>query len=326
MTLAGGAASARARPAALPGPVRIEVTATPIERFSVSEQRQKVGLLTFRSGLELRADEAGFGGFSGLWRSPGGEQLVALSDRSNWLTARVESSDGRLARLADAVLAPVLGRDGRPLRRTRSYDTEALAIADGAAFVGIERSHEVMRFAWGKDGVRARGQPLPVPAEARDFPRNRGFEAIGVAPAKSPLAGAVIVIAERARDETNAPTRGFILGGPRPGAFDVARSGEYDITDLAFLASGEMLLLERRFSLLRGPGARLRRIAANAIQPGALVDGPVIFEADAGHQIDNMEGLAVHRGGRGETVVTMISDNNFSSMQRTLLLEFTLEG
>jgi hypothetical protein len=25
-------------------------------------------------------------------------------------------------------------------------------------------------------------------------------------------------------------------------------------------------------------------------------------------------------------VVTMISDNNFSSMQRTLLLEFTLEG
>ena len=32
-------------------------------------------------------------------------------------------------------------------------------------------------------------------------------------------------------------------------AFDVARTGPYEITDLAFLPSGEMLTLERRFSL-----------------------------------------------------------------------------
>ena len=40
-------------------------------------------------------------------------------------------------------------------------------------------------------------------------------------------------------------------------------------------------------------------------------------------QIDNMEGMALHRDGR-ETVVTMISDDNFSAFQRTLLLEFAL--
>jgi hypothetical protein len=56
------------------------------------------------------------------------------------------------------------------------------------------------------------------------------------------------------------------------------------------------------------------------------VDGPVIFEADGSHQIDNLEGLSVHRGAGGETVLTMISDDNFSLLQRTLLLEFTLEG
>jgi hypothetical protein len=326
LALSCGAASARARPVPPVGPTPIEIMATRIERFSVSEQRQRFGALTFRSGLELRAEEAAFGGFSGLWRSPGGEHLVALSDRSQWLTGKVTSSDGRLSGIRNAVLAPVLGKDGRPLRRTRSYDTESLAMVDGTAYVGIERTHDVMRFNWGKDGVRARGQPVPVPAEAKDLPRNQGFEAIGVVPPRGPLAGALVVIAERARTETNAPTRGFILTGARQGAFDVARSGEYDVTDLAFLPSGEMLLLERRYSLLRGPGARIRRVAANALQPDAVVDGPVIFEADAGHQIDNMEGLALHRGAGGETVVSMISDNNFSSMQRTILLEFTLEG
>ena len=60
------------------------------------------------------------------------------------------------------------------------------------------------------------------------------------------------------------------------------------------------------------------------IKPGALVDGPVLFEADLGYEIDNMEGLSVHRGAGGETVLTLISDDNFSVLQRTLLLQFTL--
>ena len=36
-----------------------------------------------------------------------------------------------------------------------------------------------------------------------------------------------------------------------------------------------------------------------------------------------MEGLSVHREG-GDTVVTLISDDNFSAFQQTLLLEFAL--
>jgi hypothetical protein len=37
-----------------------------------------------------------------------------------------------------------------------------------------------------------------------------------------------------------------------------------------------------------------------------------------------MEGLSVHRSAGGETVLTLISDDNFSAVQRTLLLQFTL--
>ena len=68
----------------------------------------------------------------------------------------------------------------------------------------------------------------------------------------------------------------------------------------------------------------MRRIALGEIKPGAVVDGPVLFDVDLGYEIDNMEGLSVHRSGGGEVVLTLISDDNFSAVQRTLLLQFTL--
>ena len=329
--LAGAAACAaspaRARPPAPNEPTPIVVAATPLESFSVGDkERRTFGALTFRSGLQLKSDFEGFGGFSGLWRSPGGEEIVAVADNTQWLTARVVAAERRMTGLTEAVVAPVLARDGRPMRRTRSYDTEGLTIAGGVAYVVIERTQEAMRFAWSKEGTGARAQAVPVPDEAKRLPRNQGLEAVGVAPPKSPLAGALVVIAEQTGGSTAAPTRGFILSGPRKGAFDVARSGGFDVTDLAFLPSGETLLLERRASFFSGFGARLRRIAADAIYPDATVDGPVIFEADSGHQIDNMEGLAVLRDADGATIVSMISDDNFSRLQQTVLLDFVLNG
>ena len=332
--LGGVLASAAATPAwALPrgsdAPASIPIRATPLDHFSLlHRERRAFGALTYRSGLQLRADHEGFGGFSGLCRSADGARLVALTDHAQWLTARVAVANGRLSGLDEAVLAPVLGADGRPLRRSRAFDAEALAIAeDGSAYVGIERVHEVRRFAsWGRDGVRARGVPMPVPPEVKRLPFNKSLEAVGVAPRRHPLAGAVIAVAEEARPGDSAPTQGFILTGPRRGVFEVARSDAFDITDLAFLPTGEMLLLERRLSFFRGIAARIRRIAPDVVAPDARVDGPVIFEADMGHEIDNMEGLAVHRDAGGETVVTLISDDNFLGLQRTLLLEFALTG
>jgi len=50
----------------------------------------------------------------------------------------------------------------------------------------------------------------------------------------------------------------------------------------------------------------------------------VIFEADLANEVDNMEGLDVHETPSGETILTMISDDNFSLIQRTLLLQFKL--
>ena len=55
-----------------------------------------------------------------------------------------------------------------------------------------------------------------------------------------------------------------------------------------------------------------------------MVDGPSIFDADLGQEIDNFEGIDVHVTADGDTVLTMVSDDNFSVIERTLLLQFTL--
>jgi hypothetical protein len=69
----------------------------------------------------------------------------------------------------------------------------------------------------------------------------------------------------------------------------------------------------------------LRRVAIADIAPGALVDGPDLLFADSLYQIDNMEGLSIHNDADG-IVLTLISDDNFSFLQRTVLLQFRLVG
>ena len=85
-----------------------------------------------------------------------------------------------------------------------------------------------------------------------------------------------------------------------------------------------MILLERRFTLLGGLSARLRRIPLAAIQPGALLDGIEIAELRPPLTLDNFEGVAVHQLSDGTTRITLLSDDNFSPLQRSLIVQFDL--
>jgi hypothetical protein len=326
--LAGGLACLAAPQTAsarwVSGPENIIVQATPLSGFSIiGRERRRFGELTFRQGLDLRSSHTGFGGWSGLWRSADGAELVAVSDAGSWFTARVTQVAGILSGLSDARVAPMLSASGLPLGSTRAYDVEGLTIVDGVAYVCIERVQAVLRFNFAREGLTARGRPVPVPADTQKLPRNQGLEAIGMVPRGAALAGALVVIAERS-DGHGETTRGWLIGGPKPGGFRVLRRNDFDVTDLAFLPGGDMLILERRFSFLSGLAMRIRRIPAASLAPDAVLDGPVLIEADLGYEIDNMEGMAVHTGLHGETVITLISDDNFSGLQRTLLLEFSL--
>lgn len=329
--LAGLAATAGLTPAlaldrSRPRAIRIEAAA--FNRFSAADRdRIQFGKVRFLGGLELRASDPEFGGISGLSLDPDGERFLAVTDHGHWLTGRIRSAEDVPLAIDDARLGPFLAPDGRRLKETRYFDCESVTRQGRSLFVGVERTHDILQFDLNSQGEPVgRARLTPVPEDMKSLHGNGGIEALGVLPPPSEFAGTMLAIAEKeARGQEKGNIPGFLIG-PRPGRLSVRRIGDFDVTDLGFLPDGDMLLLERRFVPLFGIGFRIRRIPLRTIRPGAVLDGEVLITADLSMQIDNMEGIGIHRTPAGRTVITLISDNNFSLLQRNLLLRFALEG
>jgi len=306
-------------------PVSVEVNARPIPNFEPRDRsRVRFGQLQYRSGLVLTSPYRGFGGLSAIRLDAKGERFLAISDQGGWFTGSIRYSGGKMIGLDDVEASPMLNSEGRPITEKRFwYDTESLARDGNVVYVGLERVNQVLRFDFAKGGTRARGEVLPTPPAVRKLPSNKGLEAMVVVPKGQPLAGSLIAFSERGLD-ADGNLVAFLIGAPSPGQFSVRRTEKFDISDAVLLPSGELLILERKFSWFTGINIRIRSIPLKSIAPNALVDGPALFAADLGHEVDNMEGIDAHVTPEGETVLTLVSDDNFSMLQRTLLLQFTL--
>jgi hypothetical protein len=160
---------------------------------------------------------------------------------------------------------------------------------------------------------------------ARELRGNRGFETVAYSRSEGPLGGALVIVSEKSLD-TAGNIFGAVLDGPKKGVFTVRRSDGFDVSDGTFLPDGDLVLLERSFTMASGLRLRLRRIAEKDIASGALLDGPVLMQADMSYQIDNMEGIDAWTRADGQVMVSLISDDNHSILQRNLYLEFALHG
>ena len=304
-------------------PVSIDVNARPLPSFDTRDRsRVRFGSLEYRSGLILTSPFRGFGGLSGIRLDPKGERFIAISDKGSWFTGRIVYRGREMIGLDDVEAAPLLGPDGKPITSRGWYDSESIALDGSFVYVGLERVNQVLRFDFSKGFTSASGEVVPMPAAVRKLPNNKGLESLVWVP-KGALAGTLIAISERGLD-ANGNLIAFLVGGKSPGQFSVHRTDNFDISDAVLLPSGDLLILERKFSWLGGIGIRIRRIAMAQVAPGALVDGPTIFTADLANEVDNMEGIDAHVTAEGDTVLTLISDDNFSLIQRNLLLQFTL--
>jgi hypothetical protein len=305
-------------------PVSIEVNARPLPSFDTGDRSHvRFGSLEYRSGLILTSPFRGFGGLSGLRLDARGERFIAISDKGSWFTGRIVYKGREMVGLDDVEASPMLGPDGKPLTARGWFDSESIALDGSLVYVGLERVNQLLRFDFAKGFTRSLGEVVPLPPAARRLPYNKGLEALVMVPKGQALAGTLIAISERGLD-ASGNIIGFLLGGKTPGQFSIRRSENFDVSDAVLLPSGDLLVLERKFSWLGGIGIRIRRVALAAIAPGAVIDGPAIFNADLGHEIDNMEGIDAHVTPEGDTVLTLVSDDNFSLIQRNLLLQFTL--
>jgi hypothetical protein len=263
----------------------------------------------------------GGGGFSGVHLAPD-LTLTLISDRGHWAEARLLLDGLTPVGLAPLRHGPLRDEAGKPIPRGFAADAEALARRpDGTWLVAFERRHRIRAYRR-LDGP---GLYVAAPPGLEAAPPNGGLESLAVL-----QDGRLFTIAETFTPPDRPELRHAWLGAPgrwMPLYWQPAPG--FHPTDAAILPDGRALVLERRFSLLGGFSARLVMTAPDALRSareGAVLRGETILMLnDAPLPSDNWEAVAVTRLG-DQTLVTLISDDNESILQRSLLLLFAWRG
>lgn len=309
-------------------PQAIEIKAVPFGPSESDPVSKESGKLSWLGGVELKSSSPYLGGYSGLVLSGDGTRLLAVSDAGLWLSARLTYRNGRIARFEGARTGSLRALKNRPLSKKRWRDAEAMAPTrygrlGRAVYIGFEQLHRVGRFPLQKARLAGPVRYLKMPKSIRGAKGNKSLEGLALL-TKGPFKGSLLALTEQFLDK-NGDHRAWIVSTRTPKRLTLKRLDDFDVTGAATLPNGDVLILERRFSFTRGIAARIRRVAAADIKPGAKLNGKILLDLRGVTRIDNMEGIAVHRSPKGRTVVTLISDDNFNStFQRTLLMQFIL--
>jgi hypothetical protein len=292
----------------------ITLKARPVPLDARTPERTRVGRLEYHGGLVLTSPDQRLGGLSGLLIAADGDHLIAISDRGYRLDGRlVVAGAGWLVGVADATIEDLRGPKGGSLVGTPGGDAEDVTAAgDGGIVVAFESRPRLWIYP------ASGGPPMPVrsPPGLERAPRNAGIETLTRLPDGRLLALGL---------ETKHGNVGWVEQGAGTGSWSILTWR----TSLGFVptgaavvpGSGEVLVLERR---TLPPAARIRLVPGGDIVPGALLDGAEIAHFDGSLTYDNMEGIATHRSADGETLVYLVSDDNYSFLQRTLLMMFRL--
>lgn len=304
--------------------IRVEVTAQPIMDFKVGSAQKHFGKLEFMGGLLMKSPEPLFGAISSIRFLLDGQNFLAVLDTGHWMSGTLErGATGALSGLSNVSIDAMLDQNGQAAKRKVDMDAEGLAVRGVQAFVSYEQQPRIDIYPYENRVTAKPVGHLPHLIPDSEFRRNAGMETLALSPADGPLKGAMVTVAEASLDR-NGNLFAAVLEGPRKGLFAVAKNASFSVTDGAFLPDGDLLLLERRFNFAEGIGMRIRRIKADAIRPGAVVDGDILLEADLSYQIDNMEGLDVVKAPDGSLRLILVSDDNHSFLQRNVMLEFKL--
>ncbi len=262
---------------------------------------------TFRyaGGLALTSpDTSRFHGLSDLVVEPDG-RFVAVSDDGDLVKGRINlDPQGRLAGLSEVALAPLTGLDGRPLSGAKTdSDAEGLAIwPNGDMMVSFERNHRVWLYP------AKGGPPRPISHPDTPFPDNDGMEALAL----DPVAGrdAYLVGREDTRETWTCRVTGGCTPFLRPGL-----DTEGKLVAARPLPKDRWAFLLRDFNPIAG--ATIRILITD--RAGSRLDLHTITRPAT---VDNFEGLAALPRPDGSVRFYIISDDNFSPAQRTLLMAF----
>ena len=307
----------------------ITVTAKPVPLNPADPQQTTVGALEYVAGFALESTAPEWGGYSGIVMAPDGSSLVAVSDVGHWLKLELkQDAAGTLTGVGAARLEPLLDEAGKPVAGKEWSDAEEIALApDGQFFVAFERRHRIWRYASAAGVPDGIAHSVPAPDAILSLPENAGIEAMTVN-----AAGNLTIIAEGA-DSAAIESVGWAWSAEQSmwHKLAVERADGFEPTSLALLPGPQVplaqkvdlsttLLLERRYTEADGPAARISvlfpSIVSNRVASFTLATLRLPLS------VDNFEALAVRPAGDDRAFVYLLSDDNQSDTQRTLLLQF----
>jgi len=296
------------------GPIKI--TAKPIHLNDTTPEVRQIGGLRYRGGLALSSGAPGFGGLSALGVSADGRRLIALTDKGRRFAADIIYDEaGNLAGLYQPALDTLAGLDGRALKSKSESDAESMSPGvSGEIIVGFERRHRLWRYLPGQ----VVPEPLPPPDELAALPANSGLEGLALL-----NDGRLFALSEGS--DNNSTALAWVSHENGWSVMTYATTGGFRPTGAATLPDGDVLVLERRFTLRSGVAARVRRVKADTIEPGAHLQPSDVAELRPPMNVDNFEGIAVRSSADGRVWVYIVSDDNFNPLQRTLLMMFEME-
>ena len=270
---------------------------------------KRLGRLAFLGGWALTSNDARLGGISALHVEAG--EALALSD-AGW-RLRFPLPAGRSPVRAEiAMVDEGPGPPGDKVNR----DIESLVLAGGEAWLGYEQANAVWRY----DRRRFERRSSARPPAMRQWSDNAGPEAM------VRLAdGRFLVFAEGNGGDSEAI---LFAGDPAVTGTPALRlryrpPEGYRITDAALLPDGRLLLLNRKVALFEGFTARLAVAALPRLADRAVITGQEVAAFEGAVTRDNFEALSVTRES-GRTILWIASDDNYSPLQRTLLMKFAL--
>ncbi len=304
----------------------IIVQSLPITSFKGVERGESVGELVWHGGLVLSSDSQEFGGLSGIAITGDNNKITLVSDIGNFFTGQLIYDEfDQLLAFGGVEMSAIKNSKGVVLPRAFAKDAEAIDTIfrnglPAAIRVGFENLTRVADFELNDSKPRGAAKEVAIPHILSHERTNSSLEALCIAPPNSPIAGSTLLITENMLDGDNIAA--FMLGKKDKGRFSVTKTKGMNPTDCAFLENGDLLILERGVGFLSFT-MQLRLVKAQRVKPNSILKGEVILEA-SGKDIDNMEGLAVHKWPNGEERIIIISDDNFNDWERTLFLEFSL--
>jgi hypothetical protein len=273
--------------------------------------------LTLLSAFQLESKDKRFGGLSGLSVGADGK-LYAISDRGYWLSASMQfDSNGALMNLVDWQIAPMLTTTKTPVTG-RLRDAEALALAqDGSFLVAFEGNHRIWRYNPPPNTFNSTPVSVKIPLAIRRAPSNGGLEGLTLLPD-----GRLLILTEEFAN-ADGSFKGWLIEEGKSAELSYVPADGFRVTDCAALPNGDVLVLERRYTLIAILSARITLVKADTVQPGAKLTGKELLRLEQPLAAENYEGIAIKQTSNG-TMIFIVSDDNYSSFQQTLLLQFLL--